>query len=156
MIQYETLTPEEILAYNEAFVISLSALNQVIHQQRTEIIDEALRIKEAISQHSPGQRERYKESINKLKLLSQIKTDPVAPDNTPSPPIATDAEEWPTKNPIYGGLVQSLLIAYENAVSNQNQCYILGQAALTEGIMNLYNDHYLADDKIEGVLNAKE
>lgn len=156
MIQYETLTPEEILAYNEAFVMSLSALNQVIHQQRTEIIDEALRITEAISQHSPGQRERYEESINKLKLLSQIKTDAVAPEITPSSPVATDADEWVTKNPVYDSLVLALQIAYENAVNSQNQCYILGQAVLTEGIMNLYQSHYLTGDNIEGVLNAKD
>ncbi|MDH6254169.1 gas vesicle protein [Chryseobacterium sp. H1D6B] len=155
MIQYETLTPEEILAYNEAFVMSLSALNQVIHQQRTEIIDEALRITEAISQRSPEQQERYEESINKLKSLSQTKTDAAAPEITPSSPAATDADEWTTKNPIYDSLVHALQIAYENAVNSQNQCNILGQAALTQGIMNLYEDRCLKGDT-EGVINAKE
>ncbi len=114
------LSPEELLAYNEAFVKSLTALNEAAAAQRNQIIQE---VRDALKSGSPAPQP----AANVAALTAAAQQAPAAP---PAMPAADPAAAGEGAD-IYGALIQCFSLAWHNALSAQLQANETAIAALT-------------------------
>lgn len=138
MSQTIFLSPEQIKEYNTVFVESLYQLNNLAHQQRLQILEEASYIIREISRATPS---HLSESDGELANFESELAKKKESLSTKSAVLTPDTENTATQDgvPFYDNLVRALNNAQENAVNNQNQANILAQASLTQGIMQMYS-----------------
>ncbi len=142
----EMFTPAEIIAFSEAFATSLSLLNNTANQQYIDIANRAIDTMEATQRLLEA--DISDDAIAKAKaipgkIIGQLDT------NKLSVPVPTTTQEKPSETTggniaganyaYYAGMLQALVNAYHNAVTNQQQVFVTGQAALTMGITTLFS-----------------
>ncbi len=137
MSQTKLLSPDEIKAYNDVFVASLAQLNDLAHQQRMQILQEAITVRREINGNVPSDPSQIS------TLLADTKSDPAKKNLNTETAVHAVGTENPVSeesDPFYANLIKAISDAQQNAVSTQNQGCILAQAALTQGIMMMYSN----------------
>lgn len=136
MSQPKLLSPDEIKAYNDVFVASLAQLNDLAHQQRMQILQEAVTIMREINRNTPSDPSQIS------ALLADNESDPGKKNLNAEAAVQAPGTENPVSeeiDPFYTDLIRAVSDARQNAVTTQNQGCILAQAALTQGIMMMYS-----------------
>lgn len=136
MSQTKLLSPDEIKAYNDVFVASLAQLNDLAHQQRMQILQEASTVRREINGNVPSDPSQIS------ALLADTESDPAKKNLNAETAVQAAGTENPVSeeiDPFYTDLIRAINNAQQNAVNTQNQGSILAQAALTQGIMMMYS-----------------
>ena len=131
------LSPTQIKAYNDVFVECLSQLNNLAHEQRAAVIQEASSVLQEINR-SVSENLPQRTAPSADTEPEPAKTESLNTETANLQPI-TENPGSEDRDSFYNNLIQALSMAQQNAVNAQNQNYILAQASLTQGIMQMYS-----------------
>ena len=134
MDQTPHLSPDEIVAYNEAFAKSLAAMNETFHNQQLQSLQIAITAMETLVKLCNTEPKLAKEiAMEQIQqAVDSIKNNTIAASApVPAPVPAPDSLDW------YSALLRALSIAQENAVTAQNNSFMIAESIVTQSVVTL-------------------